>query len=222
MNVRAGELHFAQRFLATHTSRAAHVTSWSDWTTFRATSESPQWVYIYAFTARKFAWGTTAGKSDRLRRACMFNEQLTGKYDRRVDYLMLKVLHGMPSVTVFECRPDDEATDIEGLLREQFRQHHCYRGFEGATRRDISEEIHAAFRRSAHYRALPATTRRDFETFMAKVFYAHRRHPKNPKRTFFWGDCLEPRFLRTLGLGHLEAAVEAALRVRFPPPRRAR
>lgn len=129
---------------------------------------------------------------------------------------MLKVIEGAPDAWVFECREGDDATDIEGALRDRFEQAHCYRGFRGTNRKDISREIHSAFQDTQHYRDLPSATRRHFEQFMTEVFYGFRKHPKSPKRTFYWGDCLEPGFLHTLDLGHLEHAVEAALLVKFP------
>lgn len=209
------EFDGAYDFLRGSAARSLMVGSWSDWKSFKRTSASRQWLYLYRFNKSRFAWGTTTGASDRLRRASMFDQKLTGKYDRRVDYLMLKVIHGMPDVAVFECRKDELAVDIEGALREYFAQSHCYRGFRGATRALISREIHDEFKETLHYRSLPQSVRDGFEVFMAQAFYARRVHPKNPKRTFYWGDCLEPGFLRDIELQHLEASIEQALQVRF-------
>lgn len=80
--------------------------------------------------------------------------------------------------------------------------------------RNISS--HDVFRQTAHYLSLPAAVRSDFEQFISEVSFAFRKHPRNPKRTFYWGDSLDPGFLETIGLKHLEPAVEQALRVRFP------
>jgi len=40
-------------------------------------------------------------------------------------------------------------------------------------------------------------------------------YPKNPKRTFYYGDSLEPKFLRTIGKEYLEPSVEKILDVNF-------
>ena len=55
----------------------------------------------------------------------------------------------------------------------------------------------------------------EFERFLREVYFAFRTHPRNSKRKFHWGDCLEPGFLRTIGVVELEPVVERVLRVRF-------
>ena len=47
------------------------------------------------------------------------------------------------------------------------------------------------------------------------VFLGNLKHPKNPKRTFFYGDSLEPKFLRTVNKEYLEPVVEKVLDVKF-------
>lgn len=69
---------------------------WQDWIRFVQESASPGWIYFVQFGTTIFAWGTASGKGERLRKSSIFDEKLTGKYDRRVDYLMLKIIEGKP------------------------------------------------------------------------------------------------------------------------------
>ena len=54
-----------------------------------------------------------------------------------------------------------------------------------------------------------------FDEFFNDVFLAKLKHPKNQKRTFYYGDSLEPKFLRTIGKEYLEPSVEKILDVNF-------
>lgn len=210
------DFEYAKLFLQQHCASSVELKVWSEWLSFKGTSKSQQWLYLYHFAPSIFAWGTTTNSSNRLRCASLFHTKLTGKYDRRVDYLMLKIIFGMLAVWVFKCNQGEKATDIEGVLRNYFdEQAHCYRGFHGQNRKEISEEIYKKFQYTPHYLSLPIETRTDFERFMTEVFFAFRKHPKNSRRTFYWGDSLEPGFLPKIGLGTLESAVEATLRVKF-------
>jgi hypothetical protein len=47
------------------------------------------------------------------------------------------------------------------------------------------------------------------------VFLGKLKHPKNPKRTFYYGDCLEPKFFRTINKEYLEPVIEKVLDVDF-------
>ena len=59
------------------------------------------------------------------------------------------------------------------------------------------------------------TDKEEFENYLNTVFFARRVHPKNPKRTFYWGDSLEPNFLPVINCGHYEQTIEKVLRVKF-------
>ena len=50
---------------------------------------------------------------------------------------------------------------------------------------------------------------------MNDVFFKKLRHPINPKRTFYYGDSLEPKFLHTIGKPYLEDSIERMLDVCF-------
>ena len=41
------------------------------------------------------------------------------------------------------------------------------------------------------------------------------KHPENPKRTFYYGDCLEPKFMVTINKKYLEPVIESVLDVKF-------
>ena len=54
-----------------------------------------------------------------------------------------------------------------------------------------------------------------FDEYFNDVFLGKLKHPKNPKRTFFYGDSLEPKFLRTINKEYLELVIEKVLDVKF-------
>lgn len=196
----------------------ARLRDAEDWRAFKKRNQAGQFLYLYRFGRTIFAWGTSTGTNDRVRKACMFDSTLTGKYDRRVDFLMLRLIHRDFEAWAFCTR--GHARTVEATLRRRFEQSHCYRGFPNACCRfSISRSIHAAFRRTGHYRRLGERDRRGFEQFMREVFFARRPLRKKPNGvTFKYGDTLEPWFLREIGHPQLEPAIEAALKVRFPEP----
>ncbi len=126
---------------------------------------------------------------------------------------MLKEIYGMPDIFVFEAR--NKATDIETDLKNKFGQRHCFRGLLGADRNEMSQNIVEKFMTTSHFVSLSETEKTEFKRFLVSIYFAKRHHPKNPKRTFFWGDCLEPGFLRTIGVPELEPVIERVLRVKF-------
>jgi|GEM_PF-2259324 len=198
-------------------TREAAMRTEGEWKSFKSQSTLNEWLYVYVFSAgsegQALAWGTSSGNNDRIRKACLLNPKLTGKYDRRVDYLMLKIIHGMPLLHVFETR--GKATHVELVLKRHFNQRHCYRGLPGADRLEISRGIFSNFKETTHFRTLEASDRSDFERYIFEVFFASRVHPENPRRTFKWGDSLEPGFLPMIGLSELQPAIQRALGVRF-------
>jgi hypothetical protein len=196
--------------------RCARIRDRGEWKQFK-NRKPGQWAYIYRFARGRFAWGTSTGNGDRLARAGMLEHtpRLSGKYDRRVDYLMLRLIdERLPDVWVMET--EGNARDAERAVMRHFKQSHCFRGFDDACcRLAISRAIYAEFRETKHYRGLKATERRGFDTFMGEGFFI-RPPLKNGKGiTFKYGDALEPRFFNTRFPG-LAPAVEAALRVEFP------
>lgn len=206
------EFETSRRFLAEESWRSAPIADPAAWRRFKTESQVREWIYLWRFSEESYAWGTCSNTNDRVRKSSLFEPKLTGKYDRRVDYLMLKLLHGTPKLWAFEA---NDARAIEQRLRVNFGQAHCYRGLPGSDREEISCAIVERFRRSPHYQQLGTATRAGFERYLADVFFARRRHPANPQRTFFWGDSLEPGFLRCIGLEELERPVEETLQVRF-------
>jgi len=54
-----------------------------------------------------------------------------------------------------------------------------------------------------------------FDEFFNDVFLAKLKHPMYTKRKFYYGDSLEPKFLRTIGKEYLEPSVEKILDVNF-------
>jgi hypothetical protein len=94
--VRASE---AIEILTDVTVRANEIQSFDQWKEFQAQSKNEQWLYLYSWESPGFfAWGTSSGKSDRIRKAGLFHRSMTGKYDRRIDYLIAKRLYGMPRI----------------------------------------------------------------------------------------------------------------------------
>ena len=73
-----------------------------DWKSFKKSNGQYVYFIIWNENSEIFSWGTTSGKSDRIRKSSILNDKLTGKYDRRVDYLMLKIIHGNPKIYIFE------------------------------------------------------------------------------------------------------------------------
>ena len=185
----------------------------SEWNLFRRNSRYKQWIYLLSWSTHVFSWGTAAGNSDRIRKSSVFNPKLTGKYDRRLDYLLLNKILGKPILFAFEMREDPR------LAEEQLKRHigvrNCYQGLEGSNRDEISQNLVQRFNALDFYKSLSDLDKSHFSQFLDKVYFAKRRHPDNPRRTFFYGDCLEPGFLDVIGLKYLEPAIERTLGVRF-------
>jgi hypothetical protein len=184
-----------------------------DWRSFKKSNGQYVYFIIWNETHEIFSWGTTSGKSDRIRKSSLLNEKLTGKYDRRVDYLMLKIIHGNPEIYIFEM--PQTATIFENYLKHYFEQLHCWIGLLGKDRNEISKGIIQEFKKTNHFSNLLMMEKEVFENYLNDVFFARRVHPKNPKRTFYWGDSLEPNFLPTINCGHYEKTIEKVLKVKF-------
>ena len=63
-----------------------------------------QFLYLIVWNLNDsiFSWGTMSGSSDRIRNSSILNKKLTGKYDRRVDYLMLKKIESLETIYLFK------------------------------------------------------------------------------------------------------------------------
>ena len=184
-----------------------------DWRSFKKSNGQYVYFIIWNESHEIFSWGTTSGKSDRIRKSSLLNDKLTGKYDRRVDYLMLKIIYGNPKIYIYEM--PQTATIFETYLKQHFEQLHCWIGLQGKDRNEISKGIIQEFKRTNHFESLLITDKEEFENFLNNVFFARRVHPKNPKRTFYWGDSLEPNFLPVINCGHYEQTIEKVLKVKF-------
>ena len=73
-----------------------------DWRFFKKSIGQYVYFIIWDEKHEKFSWSTTSGKSDRIRKSSLLNDKLTGKYNRRVDYLMLKIIYGNLKIYIYE------------------------------------------------------------------------------------------------------------------------
>lgn len=207
------EVEGAHRFLVEQCVRCIQVHEWEDWLAFRSSSKHQSWVYFVRFGEAIFAWGTASGKGERLRATSLFHEKLSGKYDRRVDYLMLKILHDEPDVWAFEM---EDAKRVEELLRARVGHRYCFGGIPATDRREISKLIFRDLQKTAHWQGQSSETKRLFLRYLDEVYFANLSHPEDENRHFHFGDSLEPGFIeRALGKSELIPAIEVVLRVRF-------
>ena len=126
---------------------------------------------------------------------------------------MLKIIEGRPRVWAFEV---ENPHALEDKLKSLVGNRYCFGGIAASNRDEISKVIFSAFKKTAHWKSLAQETRRLFQEFLRQVYFARCAHPENPKRTFHFGDSLEPRFIeRTLGHPEFARAIEPVLRVRF-------
>ena len=174
-----------------------------------------QYLYfiVWSYPKEIYSWGTMSGKSNRIRKSSILNPKLTGKYDRRVDYLMLLSICGFEDVYLFET--NEHPRVVEQSLKDINGTKYCYHGLEGHNRDDISRNLYMQFKYSAQYADASQDKRDRFDEYMEEVFFQKMRHPKNPKRAFFYGDSLEPGFLNTIGKAYLEESIEEILKVKF-------
>lgn len=196
----------------------AIVRSWDDCQKFISNSNNKDWVYLIKFSETIYAWGTASKDGKRLRKTNLFHEKLSGKYDRKVDYLMLKIKYGQPTVQIFEFNMN--AREVEQERRVSFygrtASGACLRGFTAGNREMIAKEIFDLFKTTDHYLQLDVTYKNLFDEFVSDFWLAKLKHPINPARTFYYGDCLEPNFLsRTLSRPDLIPIIEKTLKVKF-------
>ena len=174
------------------------------------------WIYFIQFTENIYAWGTASKDAKRIRKTSLFNSKLTGKYDRRGEYLMLKEIYGMPKVILFEC---EHAFEIEqqrrSVIYKSNRLGACFRGFTSNDRKGITLEIYESFKMIEKFKELTNDEKKLFDEFIHQYYLGKLRHPTR-NASFYFGDCLEPNFLdKTLKRDDLIPVIEKALSVRF-------
>jgi|TARA_B110000008_G_C16802685_1_gene497413 hypothetical protein len=177
--------------------------------------KNTQYLYFILWNSKKdiFSWGTMSGSSDRIRKSSILNKKLTGKYDRRVDYLMLKKIIGFDKIYLFETI--EKSTIIESEIKNLLNVKSCFYGLKGTNRDEISQNLYSKFKLTDHSINQSETDKKNFDLFFHEIFLGKKRHPENPKRTFFYGDCLEPGFLKKINYGYLESSIENMLDVVF-------
>lgn len=195
------------------------IASAAQWRKMAKNSHHKQWVYVIDFTETKCAWGTASNKGDRLIKSGLLQSNLTGKYNRRGDYLMLRIIYGQPAITVYEFSCDAKIPEQE--FRKMFhgqtgKGSSCYIGFANSDRDSITSEIFEQFKGTDSYKQPPDSDKKLFDEFLMDFYLAKLKHPINPKRTFYYGDCMEPNFIRkTLNRPDIADAVGRILSVQF-------
>lgn len=174
------------------------------------------YVYLIKWNEDEiYSWGTMSKKSNRIRKSSLFNRKLTGKYDRRVDYLMLNRIYGFENLWLFEFPSQEQSRHFESVVKNIKNQKFCYSELLGSNREEISRNIYNQFIQTEWFSNFNRHIQCSFEEFFEDVYLKKLRHPKNPSRTFFYGDCLEPKFLNTINKDYLESSVELVLDVVF-------
>ncbi len=196
--------------------RSQEVKTESEVKRFIDSSKILSWIYFIEFSKDIYAWGTATKNGARIRKTSLFNSKLTGKYDRRGDYLMLKTVSGMPKITLFEV---NDAVAIEQTRRNQIyagqRIGACFRGFKSSDRDSITLEIYEMYKASNAFKTLAPNEVKLFDEFIRAFYLGKLRHP-NRNASFYYGDCMEPNFLdRTLGRYDLIPVIEKALSIKF-------
>lgn len=199
--------------LKKETSCFVEITCEKELKTFRKSGTQFLYLIIWNFNDDIFSWGTMSGSSDRIRKSSILNKKLTGKYDRRVDYLMLKKIMGIEKIYLFKT--EEKSTIIESEIKNLLNVKSCFYGLKGTNRDEISQNLYSKFKLTDHFINQSETDKKNFDLFFHEIFLGKKRHPENPKRTFFYGDCLEPGFLKKINYGYLESSIENMLDVVF-------
>ena len=164
-------------FFKSHSRRSGQITNEQESRDFYQKSTSRQWIYLIRFSETVYASGTQTNSGDRLRKSSFLNSKLTGKYDRRVDYLMLRAIHGQPEIWLFEIEGDAET--VEQQRRKKFYGHTrrgsaCFRGFANNDRESISKEIYQKFKKTQTYGAMSEGEQDKFNDFFVNFFWPER------------------------------------------------
>ena len=128
---------------------------------------------------------------------------------------MLKKIYGLDKVFIFKFNTDEDSRFHENFIKQKKKQKHCFSGIEGVNRDEISKNIYSMFKKTDWFKKFDESSKNLFDEFFYDVFLGKIKHPENPKRTFYYGDCLEPKFLRTINKTYLEDPVEKILDVHF-------
>lgn len=183
---------------------------------FKEKYEKSYSIYLIKWKGEEiFNWGTMSPNSNRIRKSSIFNKKLTNKYDRRVDYLMFHKIFGLENVFIFKFETKEDTIFHEGVIKSSKNQLFCFSGVEGKNRDEISNNIYKMFKETDWFKRFDNSLKNLFDEFFYEVFLGKLKHPINPKRTFYYGDCLEPKFLRTINKEYLENPVEKILDVHF-------
>lgn len=182
---------------------------------FKEKYEKSNSVYLIKWNKEEvFNWGTMSPNSNRVRKSSVLNNFLTGKYDRRVDYLMFHKIYGLETVNIFKFNSKDDSRFHEEKIRLSKNQRHCFSGIEGKNRDEISKNIYLMFKQTKWYNKLDSKLKIQFDEFFYDVFLGNLKHPRR-NVSFKHGDVLEPRFLRTIGKEYLEPVIEQVLDVKY-------
>jgi hypothetical protein len=130
---------------------------------------------------------------------------------------MLRAICGTPQIDAFEYKIDAKRPEKEWLAHVHggTTRAACIVGLKAATREGMTREIFEMFKCTERWHRATLEDQLGFTEFIEQVYLARLRHPKDLTRKFYYGDCMEPRFLRTIGKGELEGPIERLLDVRF-------
>lgn len=187
------------------------------WRRFAKSNPNKQWVYVLAFSDDVCAWGTASGNGERLIKTGMLQKRFVGKYDRRVDYCMLKLIYRPPEIAVFEfnCDARGSEQELRSRIWSAAVKGPCVVGIPCTDRDSMSRTIFGWFKKTGHWRESLQSDRDLFDEFFERYFLAKLRHPRR-SASFYYGDCTEPGFLdRTFQRSDLVEAVERILGVDF-------
>ena len=207
------ELNHIISKLINNTSCYIKTSSEDEFKKFKQKGKHYLYLIIWDFRDGVFSWGTMSGNSDRIRKSSILNKKLTGKYDRRVDYLMLKKITGLEYIYLFETK--EKSTIIESEIKHLLGVKSCFYGLEGGNRDEISRNLYNRFKLTDHFLNQSKTDKKNFDVYFNDVFLGKKKHPDNPKRTFYYGDSLEPGFLRKINCDYMEVSIEKMLDVIF-------
>ena len=186
------------------------IEQWNDFIQLRnqVKFEEPSWVYLIKFSREIFAWGTASKKGDRLRKMSLFHPSSSGKYDRIVDYHMLKQVNDDFEFHVFLFLSREESIKAEGLLREVNGQNACFGGIFGS-RQEITRQIFNRLRKTQFWtQNLDDKTKELFSEFIKERLYQTRNQNG---RTWNNGDILEPGALERFSLDKYINPIEKVL-----------
>jgi hypothetical protein len=207
-------------FFVAKALRCAEISTWAEAREFFQTSTCCNWVYVILFSNQDwtYAFGTASKDGRKLKNSGLFQRKLTGKYDRRGEYLMLRQIYGSAhQIRLFEIEDarKSEGERVREICGDNASGGTCLSGFAVHDRDSIVREIFDRFKMTVRYRHLFPRHARLFEEFIYDFYLAKLKHPHR-NASFHHGDCMEPNFLgRTLARNDIEEAVALALDVEF-------